>query len=203
MIIITRKDQIDDDTNTANAKEEDTKRYSVIGFEAVLHILRHHPKLVPLDFKHAHRQKARLLKSISNKTKPKPNAAKPPACCPNCETTQTSYWRRCSLTGTIMCNACSLYAKAHGVMRPIDFWNVSSSNQAERDALRTAVSKSPLQSGRRTLKSTYTNGIQGKYLAPQFEDDFWNHSLWKDDDFEVKDAKKVHEDDIIGLISFL
>jgi GATA-binding protein, other eukaryote len=38
--------------------------------------------------------------------------------CTNCNTGETTLWRRCP-NGSPVCNACGLYYKLHGVNRPI------------------------------------------------------------------------------------
>ncbi|KAJ3054220.1 hypothetical protein HK097_002389 [Rhizophlyctis rosea] len=50
----------------------------------------------------------------------KPLSKKPPPAseCSNCGTTKTSLWRR-TLAGDPLCNACGLFLKLHGVMRPL------------------------------------------------------------------------------------
>jgi len=39
--------------------------------------------------------------------------------CTHCHTTQTPMWRRNSTTGAQECNACNLYYRKHGVLRPL------------------------------------------------------------------------------------
>lgn len=41
--------------------------------------------------------------------------------CSNCETNVTSLWRR--ISGKLVCNACALYHKLHGVARPLELKN--------------------------------------------------------------------------------
>lgn len=43
---------------------------------------------------------------------------KPQNICTNCKTTKTPLWRR-SQSGTPLCNACGLFLKLHGVVRPL------------------------------------------------------------------------------------
>ncbi|KAI9311226.1 hypothetical protein BX666DRAFT_1822616, partial [Dichotomocladium elegans] len=38
--------------------------------------------------------------------------------CTNCETTNTPLWRR-NANGEPLCNACGLFLKLHGVVRPL------------------------------------------------------------------------------------
>lgn len=40
------------------------------------------------------------------------------SCCYNCKTNVTSLWRR--IEGNLVCNACALYQKLHGVSRPLE-----------------------------------------------------------------------------------
>jgi transcription elongation factor Elf1 len=40
--------------------------------------------------------------------------------CLNCGTQQTPLWRKDHETGEILCNACGIYRKTHGVSRPVD-----------------------------------------------------------------------------------
>ncbi|KAJ3080812.1 hypothetical protein HK102_002790, partial [Quaeritorhiza haematococci] len=42
-----------------------------------------------------------------------------PPSCSNCFTTKTSLWRRAVTTGETLCNACGLFYKLHGVVRPV------------------------------------------------------------------------------------
>ena len=51
-------------------------------------------------------------------TSPNSAAGKPQNICTNCKTTKTPLWRR-SQTGTPLCNACGLFLKLHGVVRPL------------------------------------------------------------------------------------
>jgi len=39
--------------------------------------------------------------------------------CENCGTQQTPLWRKDKETGVILCNACGIYRKTHGVDRPV------------------------------------------------------------------------------------
>ncbi|CCE61667.1 hypothetical protein TPHA_0A05930 [Tetrapisispora phaffii CBS 4417] len=45
-------------------------------------------------------------------------AKKPPVQCANCKTFKTPLWRR-DAQGNILCNACGLFQKLHGTMRPL------------------------------------------------------------------------------------
>lgn len=40
--------------------------------------------------------------------------------CANCNTITTPLWRRVAATGQMMCNACAIYRRTHGVNRPFD-----------------------------------------------------------------------------------
>ncbi|KAI8812301.1 global nitrogen regulator protein, partial [Cladochytrium replicatum] len=42
--------------------------------------------------------------------------------CSNCGTTNTPLWRR-NVAGEPLCNACGLFYKLHGVMRPVSMKN--------------------------------------------------------------------------------
>ncbi|KAI8814832.1 hypothetical protein BJ742DRAFT_668071, partial [Cladochytrium replicatum] len=42
--------------------------------------------------------------------------------CSNCGTTNTPLWRR-NVSGEPLCNACGLFYKLHGVMRPVSMKN--------------------------------------------------------------------------------
>jgi len=46
------------------------------------------------------------------------SAADPPTVCTNCNTTKTPLWRR-DPEGQPLCNACGLFLKLHGVVRPL------------------------------------------------------------------------------------
>ena len=120
----------DDDTNKSNK----CIRFAIQGFGGVLDMLRHCPKLIPREFLHAHHwrnekytmfQHTSLTPTKNNYNKSKPHHPKvakkkssDPQFCPNCGVTSTPYWRKCLLTGRLMCNACALYVKAHGKQRP-------------------------------------------------------------------------------------
>ena len=86
------------------------------GCSAVIGFLRRHPKLIPAELLAAHNA-AKASARVERRSR-----GVDPEFCPNCGTTQTPYWRKCILTGVVMCNACALYAKAHGVSRPTSFW---------------------------------------------------------------------------------
>ncbi|KAI9105829.1 iron transporter biosynthesis regulating transcription factor, partial [Phlyctochytrium arcticum] len=59
------------------------------------------------------------LKSNSARTSTGTNeAVDPPATCFNCSTQNTPLWRR-DEAGNNLCNACGLYLKLHGSMRPL------------------------------------------------------------------------------------
>ena len=45
-------------------------------------------------------------------------AARPDTACANCATTTTTLWRRIKEGSSLVCNACGLYYKVHGVDRP-------------------------------------------------------------------------------------
>mmetsp|Transcript_25037 Transcript_25037/g.69909 ORF Transcript_25037/g.69909 Transcript_25037/m.69909 type:complete len:420 (-) Transcript_25037:28-1287(-) len=42
--------------------------------------------------------------------------------CANCNTDKTPLWRKDRNTGLVMCNACGIYLKTHGVNRPLNKW---------------------------------------------------------------------------------
>ncbi|KAI9342372.1 hypothetical protein BDR26DRAFT_859708 [Obelidium mucronatum] len=79
---------------------------------------------------HLHRRRKKCTKSLdeeedntsSNDTKPPKKVRKinPNLHCVNCLSSKTSVWRRDPLNNVI-CNACSLYLKAHGTNRPAEF----------------------------------------------------------------------------------
>jgi len=54
--------------------------------------------------------------------------------CANCQTTTTPLWRKDKESGEIMCNACGIYKKNHGVNRPVDksgqYLSISSQREA-------------------------------------------------------------------------
>ncbi|ORX92011.1 GATA-domain-containing protein, partial [Basidiobolus meristosporus CBS 931.73] len=39
--------------------------------------------------------------------------------CSNCQTTTTPLWRRNPQDGEPLCNACGLFLKLHGIVRPL------------------------------------------------------------------------------------
>jgi hypothetical protein len=47
-------------------------------------------------------------------------AATGPKVCSNCGTTETTLWRRSLATGEAECNACNLYWRKNGVVRPVE-----------------------------------------------------------------------------------
>lgn len=49
----------------------------------------------------------------------KPISSRPGQTCLNCGTTSTPLWRKNPETGSVMCNACGIYFKTHGVNRPL------------------------------------------------------------------------------------
>lgn len=50
-----------------------------------------------------------------------PTAAAPPEkACVNCGTTRTPLWRPDRAAGLLLCNACGIYRKLHGVDRPVE-----------------------------------------------------------------------------------
>lgn len=62
-----------------------------------------------------------FCKSYSCQVKTNQRITKTDIKCENCETNITSLWRR--LDGLLVCNACALYKKLHGVSRPITLRN--------------------------------------------------------------------------------
>jgi GATA-binding protein len=40
--------------------------------------------------------------------------------CANCNTDKTPLWRKDKVSGLVMCNACGIYLKTHGVNRPLN-----------------------------------------------------------------------------------
>mmetsp|Transcript_22314 Transcript_22314/g.56092 ORF Transcript_22314/g.56092 Transcript_22314/m.56092 type:complete len:375 (-) Transcript_22314:621-1745(-) len=61
--------------------------------------------------------------------------------CAHCGTSNTPLWRKDHTTGTILCNACGIYRKTHGVDRPLD--GFFKSNGALRAAPGTAARSQP------------------------------------------------------------
>jgi hypothetical protein len=49
----------------------------------------------------------------------KPANGKPGQTCANCGTNTTPLWRKDRESGLMMCNACGIYLKTHGVHRPL------------------------------------------------------------------------------------
>ena len=149
------------------------------GFKEVLLFLRDHPKLLPQEF-------VRALKEAKSRARIERRArGANPDFCPNCGTTQTPYWRKCVVTGDIMCNACALYAKSHGVMRPVSYFGRT--GKGGREAEKPPPSSSldlnpaPLSTAKQLiLPSNYSDKIKGRALSQKFEDAFWNKSLWSD-----------------------
>ncbi|PPR07417.1 hypothetical protein CVT26_013733 [Gymnopilus dilepis] len=56
--------------------------------------------------------------SSDQTTKQEDGAEQPPTLCTNCQTTNTPLWRR-DPEGQPLCNACGLFYKLHGVVRPL------------------------------------------------------------------------------------
>ena len=46
-------------------------------------------------------------------------SGRPGTTCGNCGTANTPLWRKDRATGLVMCNACGIYLKTHGVNRPL------------------------------------------------------------------------------------
>ncbi|KAH3684408.1 hypothetical protein WICPIJ_004594, partial [Wickerhamomyces pijperi] len=83
-----------------------------------------------------------------NKKRPVSSSA-PSTECFNCHTTKTPLWRR-DTSGNIMCNACGLFQKLHGTMRPLSL---------KTDIIKKRNSRRP--------SSSSTNTNTGPNITPQ------------------------------------
>lgn len=69
-------------------------------------------------------------------TTPNSNTKAKPVTCSHCDTDATSLWRR--IEDKLMCNACALYYKLHGIMRPL---HLSTGIIKRRNRIGSGISK--------------------------------------------------------------
>ncbi|KII64739.1 Transcription factor BCFI [Thelohanellus kitauei] len=89
-----------------------------------------------------------------NQSRKRVNCNKNDTRCSNCETTITSLWRR-SNTGRVVCNACGLYFKIHGITRPISL---------KKDVIKTRTRRSI-----RTVRLMMSNVVAGNQTQAQYQ----------------------------------
>ncbi len=80
----------------------------------------------------------------------------PETSCANCNTQKTSIWRR-NTSGLAICNACGLYAKLHGVDRPV---NLRNDVIRKRMRKRNRKSKTPSKVERHPTTAATSSSIQ-------------------------------------------
>lgn len=113
----------------------------------------------------------------NNKTKSKRSESLPSApvsinasenTCSNCGTTNTPLWRR-NLDGNPLCNACGLFLKLHGKVRPLSLKtdvikkrNRSPSGNKRRSSSSSGISKKKAAAGRRTKNSKRKSKSRGR-----------------------------------------
>ena len=67
-------------------------------------------------------------------------SGRPGTTCGNCGTANTPLWRKDRATGLVMCNACGIYLKTHGVSRPLGGSTAAASPRAQVRLWGVAVS---------------------------------------------------------------
>lgn len=101
-----------------------------------------------------------LSSSANSLTKKKPVSSSAPSTeCFNCHTTKTPLWRR-DTNGNIMCNACGLFQKLHGTMRPLSLKTdiIKKRNSRRSSVTNTSVAAQSLDS---TPLSLSANAVMG------------------------------------------
>lgn len=116
-----------------------------------------------------------IIQEKNDEATPKPSSAgssrsNSTTKCTNCGTTTTPLWRR-DPEGQPLCNACGLFLKLHGVVRPLSLKtdvikkrnrNSSSATAAQKSASSTLTSSSSNSSSSSSIKSSSTTSILGK-----------------------------------------
>ncbi len=97
-----------------------------------------------------------ILSSSTTLSKNEPQGKKKPATtCSNCKTTKTPLWRR-NNDGNTLCNACGLFLKLHGTMRPL---TLKTDVIKKRNSKKNLLSKSLNNSSNNLLN--YGRGFAG------------------------------------------
>lgn len=97
-----------------------------------------------------------ITKSNNNNNSPKSannNSSQKDLSCTNCGTTTTTIWRR-NLRGEMVCNACGLYFKLHGVNRP---------HTMRRDTIHTRRRRPKGDKSNRRSKLGFQQGMDTKF----------------------------------------
>lgn len=92
---------------------------------------------------------------------PKPgDQSGPPTTCTNCFTQTTPLWRR-NPEGQPLCNACGLFLKLHGVVRPLSLKTdvIKKRNRGSGSTVQAAAANSSANSARGSKKSSRKNSI--------------------------------------------
>ncbi|KAI0081911.1 hypothetical protein K474DRAFT_1612431 [Panus rudis PR-1116 ss-1] len=94
----------------------------------------------------------------------------PPTVCTNCQTTNTPLWRR-DPEGQPLCNACGLFYKLHGVVRPLSLKTdvIKKRNRASgtpHSASRKGATLPKIASGSRPRSSTTSSMPSGTRFSP-------------------------------------
>ncbi|KAH9172419.1 hypothetical protein EDB89DRAFT_899885 [Lactarius sanguifluus] len=91
-----------------------------------------------------------------------------PTVCTNCQTTKTPLWRR-DPEGQPLCNACGLFYKLHGVVRPLSLKTEVIKKRNELPARQTRLGPKPVSSSTRPRSATTSNtplALPGSRLSP-------------------------------------